>query len=109
MRPHTSDATELTYTLRHQDIGVGSPNILSFNDWTPAKKGDDNSSAPSKKPEGKWRFEKEEQADESTEDLASTLVEQLQEELAVLRSEIRSEVDEVAELVKELAEGLNEQ
>lgn len=88
-----------------QDIGDGSPNILSFNDWSAPKKGDDDdeSSVPSKekKPEGKWRFE---EAVASEEKMASALVEKLQNELEALRSEIRVEVEEVADLVRELAE-----
>ncbi|KWU45475.1 hypothetical protein RHOSPDRAFT_9483, partial [Rhodotorula sp. JG-1b] len=86
------------------DIGDGSPNILSFNDWSAPKKGDndDESSVPSKqKPEGKWRFEEAVASDD--EKMASALVEKLQNELEALRSEIRVEVEEVADLVRELA------
>ncbi|GAA5980137.1 hypothetical protein JCM10908_001547 [Rhodotorula pacifica] len=90
------------------DIGDGSPNVLSFNDWTAPKKseGDEESSVPSKqKPEGKWRFEKN-AASSLDEKIAASMVEKLQDELESLRSEIRAEVDEVAELVRELAEDL---
>lgn len=95
----------LTHGLDLQDIGDGSPNILSFNDWSAPKKGDndDESSVPSKqKPEGKWRFEEAVASDD--EKMASALVEKLQNELEALRTEIRVEVEEVADLVRELAE-----
>lgn len=88
-----------------QDLGVGSPNVLSFNGWTAPKNGDDDSSAPSKKPEGKWRFETA--VADVADETASDLMAQIKDEIAALRSEIRAEVDEVAELVKELAEELN--
>ncbi|GAA5864586.1 hypothetical protein JCM3774_005175 [Rhodotorula dairenensis] len=83
------------------DIGDGSPNILSFNDWTPPKKGTDDDESAEKKPEGKWRFE---HAAENVENASAALVETLQSELESLRSEIRAEVDEVADLVRELAQ-----
>ncbi|GAA5896746.1 S8 family peptidase [Sporobolomyces salmoneus] len=70
------------------DIGVGSPNVLVFNNYT--------SSATHSAPAASSHENILESA------LVESYLEELKEELATLRSEIRHEVDEMSELVHEL-------
>ncbi|GAA5943913.1 S8 family peptidase [Sporobolomyces koalae] len=68
------------------DIGSGSPNLLSFNNYTTSAH---SAASPSHN-----------SIMESA--LVESYLEELKEELATLRSEIRHEVDEMTELVHEL-------
>ncbi|GAA5994769.1 S8 family peptidase [Rhodotorula paludigena] len=74
------------------ELPAGSPNLLSFNNYT----------APAGPRRGKWRSSKEENPVEHS--LVEAYLEDLKEEMDIIEHELHDELDEMTELVREIKE-----